>query len=95
MAQRVDHGTCGACRYWQLVSDKSADEYQSEGLCRRRAPVALPSKHVDYSDKAESAIEKGADDPGLLTAWPRTFEESDWCGDWEHRADLDGQPKVG
>jgi hypothetical protein len=56
---------------------------QDEGLCRRHAPTAIPSTEISYDGDPLSG------EPGLLAAWPRTCEETDWCGDFVVRADLD------
>jgi hypothetical protein len=76
--------SCGCCCYWVKVRDRSTEGYQSEGVCRRRAPIAIPSPHV-LDDGTDAAGETG-----LLTAWPRTFDESDWCGEYVCTADLRG-----
>ena len=88
----VDHGLCGACRYWQLAVDRSAEGYQDEGLCRRWAPIPVPSRDVDYGDShvQMAPIDKGGDSPGILVAWPRTCEE-DWCGEWVRSDRIAGQ----
>ena len=77
--------TCGTCVFWQLVSNRSDDGYQDEGLCRRRAPSAIPSTGI-CSDGQDMGGEQG-----LLTAWPRTFCESDWCGEWKVRGEYAGR----
>ena len=73
---RRKSGTCDPCTFWEQVVDRSDEGYQSEGLCRRRAPSAIPRPDVmhDGSDAGGSQ--------GMFAAWPRTFAESDWCGEW-------------
>lgn len=83
--------SCCACRFWELVRDRTEEGYQDEGLCRRQAPVAIGSPHVRYDGK-EGGADGGAD-VGLLTAWPRTFGDSDWCGEWQVATDLGGRSK--
>lgn len=78
---------CGTCAYWQIVTERSRDGYQDEGLCRRRAPVAMPSSDVAYDGT------DGGGQQGLAAAWPRTFAESDWCGDWRVLSDLGGRDR--
>lgn len=79
-----DRASCGSCAYWVLEHDKSDDGYQNEGICRRRAPVALPSVDVTSDGTSPGGVY------GLLAAWPRTFAE-DWCGDHGTRADYGGR----
>ena len=76
---------CGTCVFWQLATSRSDDGYQDEGLCRRRAPSAIPSTSI-CSDGQDMGGEQG-----LLTAWPRTFSESDWCGEWKVRGEYAGR----
>ncbi len=78
-------GTCFTCVWWQLVVDRSPEGYQDEGLCRRHPPVAVASPRI--SDAGTDAM--GA--PGFVAAWPRTFSESDWCGDYKTTADIAGR----
>ena len=66
--------SCGSCAYWTLEHDKSEEGLQDEGICHHRAPVAIPSADVNSDGSSPGGVY------GLLTAWPRTFEE-DWCGD--------------
>lgn len=87
----IDNGSCVTCRYWQHVVERSAEGYQDEGLCRRRAPSPVPSRDVDYG--ATAPIDKGGDSPGIVVAWPRTFEE-DWCGEWVRSDRIAGQVKA-
>ena len=78
---------CGTCVYWQLVTSRSADGYQDEGLCRRRAPSAIPSTGVCGDGQGVGG------EQGLLTAWPRTFSEGDWCGEWKVRGEYAGRSR--
>lgn len=79
-----DQASCGSCCYWQLVVDRSVDEMQNEGLCRRRAPVGFASRDVQ-ADGTDPSGERG-----LLVSWPRTFAEDDWCGEFTARGDFRG-----
>lgn len=79
---------CGTCSYWEKIADRSADECEDEGLCRRHAPVAIASVSMLY-DGTDASGEKGH-----LVAWPRTFADSDWCGDFALRADLLGRLRI-
>ena len=55
----------------------------------------MPSRDVDYgeTDVSTAPIDKGGDSPGILVAWPRTFEE-DWCGEWVRSDCIAGQVKA-
>lgn len=73
-----NRGNCGGCCFWSVQDvDDHDDDYQVEGICRRRAPVAIPSPEV--SDDGEDVRGRY----GLTAAWPRTFGETDWCGDYQ------------
>lgn len=78
---------CAHCVYWDMVADRSIEEYQNEGLCRRRAPVAVASGEVNDVGADESGR------AGAIAAWPRTFSESDWCGDYRGEDDVRGRYK--
>jgi hypothetical protein len=69
-------GTCVTCAHWELVVDRAGEGCQDEGLCRRRAPVAVPRPDIMYDGRDADGAQ------GMFTAWPRTFADSDWCGDW-------------
>jgi hypothetical protein len=75
-------GNCGSCVYWEKVHQE--DEMQAEGICRRRAPIGVPSEYIQDNGKDPSGKY------GLTTAWPRTFEEEDWCGEFVLKAFLGG-----
>ena len=77
--------TCGTCVYWQLVNSRSDEGYQDEGLCRRRAPAAIPSASVTYDGQDAGGQQ------ALLTAWPHTCGESDWCGEWRVHGEYAGR----
>jgi hypothetical protein len=79
---------CGTCAYWQIVAERSRDGYQDEGICRRRAPSAVPS--ADVCDQGEDA----GGGRGLSAAWPRTFAEDDWCGEYRVFTVLGGRERV-
>jgi hypothetical protein len=78
---------CFACRYWQQTGKENPD-YQNEGICRRNAPIAIGSTAIDGDGD-----EPTSDKRGLLAAWPRTFGESDWCGEWRPAKLHDGRSK--
>ncbi|NCY25076.1 MAG: hypothetical protein EBX37_09475 [Alphaproteobacteria bacterium] len=69
-------GSCETCTFWEQVVDRTYEGYQSEGLCRRRAPAAVPRPDVLHDGRDVDGAQ------GMFTAWPRTFAESDWCGEW-------------
>jgi len=70
-------GACGLCVYWDLIRERKDEGLQDEGLCRRRAPVAIASADIDFEGEDASGV------VGLLAAWPRTFG-LDWCGDYRY-----------
>ena len=49
---------CHQCRYWEQLGEM--------GLCRRRAPRAVPTF--------------GGDDDEMRARWPET-DHNDWCGE--------------
>lgn len=77
-------GSCYTCMFWQLVIERDFMEFQDEGICRRQAPVAIPSRSVSDAGEDEEGLQ------GLVTAWPRTFQE-DWCGEYRAAADVRGR----
>ena len=77
----MNGGLCETCEFW-FFDAKKDEGFQREGVCRRRAPVAIPSELVDG---AGDGIEGKQ---GLTAAWPRTFEE-DFCGDHVLRREHD------
>lgn len=77
-------GACGCCAYFEREKPVE-DGYQEEGICRRRAPVAIASKIVDRSGESAERIY------GHIAAWPRVFGETDWCGDYVVKRDLGGR----
>ena len=81
------NGNCCHCVYWQMVLQRSELGLQDEGLCRRRAPSAIPCSHLN-TDGQDATGEQG-----LLTAWPRTFGESDWCGDYKAQGKFGGRER--
>ena len=81
------NGNCCHCVYWQMVLDRSGEGYQDEGLCRRRAPSAIPCGRLN-TDGQDATGEQG-----MLAAWPRTFGESDWCGDFKVRGEFGGRER--
>ena len=84
---RRRHGTCETCAFWELVVDRTGEGYQSEGLCRRRAPAATPRPDVTYRGTDAAGAQ------GMFAAWPRTFAESDWCGEWSVVVERGGRCK--
>lgn len=82
-------GHCGGCFYWDIENDRSGDGYQDEGVCRKRSPSPIPSDKINYLGE-----NKNRDSPGYFVAWPITFGESDWCGEFVVDPDLAGKPKV-
>ena len=70
------HGTCETCAFWEMVVDRREEGYQSEGLCRRSAPTATPRPDIIHDGRDAAGAH------GMFAAWPRTFAESDWCGEW-------------
>lgn len=85
---RPDKGCCAVCRFWETTANREAEGYQNEGICRRRAPIGIPTLLVDESGMARNDTTYGA-----TVGWPKTFEE-DWCGEWECRSDLRGKYKT-
>jgi hypothetical protein len=80
-------GSCWTCVFWQNVPiDRPFTDFQEEGLCRRRAPTGIPSRSVSDAGEDETGIQ------GLVTAWPRTFQE-DWCGEYRAACDVRGRDK--
>jgi hypothetical protein len=77
-------GSCGTCFYWEPLEEIQPD-YQVEGLCRRRAPLATPSSTVQANGESPDGR------VGCLARWPRTFAESDWCGEFVVSPDLTGR----
>lgn len=71
--------SCAFCTYWQLVVERSGEGFQDEGICRYNPPIAIPS--IELSEKGDDP----SGDRGVLTAWPRTFSESDWCSKYRSR----------
>lgn len=82
---RRRRGTCETCAFWELVVDRTGEGYQNEGLCRRRAPTATPRPDVTYRGTDAAGAQ------GMFTAWPRTFAESDWCGEWSVVVEFGGR----
>lgn len=80
-------GTCCDCVFWQIVLNRSIEGFQDEGLCRRRAPAAIPCSRLS-TDGQDATGEQG-----MLAAWPRTFGESDWCGDYKVRGEFGGRER--
>lgn len=78
------YGACGECAFWDkalsLVQRRDEDRMQHEGLCRRGPPMAMPSPLV-----ADDGMLAANGEEGMLVLWPRTFAESDWCGEWRSR----------
>lgn len=70
-------GDCQSCAFWQLTADRTAEGYQNEGICRRHPPIAMPSTQIDPLGHTP------AGGVGLIVAWPRTFGEEDWCGEYQ------------
>lgn len=87
--RRSQHfGACGQCVFWEARDDSArlaGEGYQAEGLCRRHPPVAIPSSKV----QADGSDADG--DVGCLARWPRTFAESDWCGEFSALAEVAGR----
>ena len=81
-------GTCETCAFWEQVVDRSDEGCQSEGLCRKRAPSATPRPDVHDGRDAGGA-------QGMFAAWPRTFAESDWCGEWTVISEFGGRQCLG
>ena len=81
----VRGGACGCCAYWDRVAVRGDEGFQDEGLCRRHPPVAIPSLEVGDNGNDPTGVR------GLIAAWPRTFGESDWCGEYHGTFDLAGR----
>jgi len=79
-------GACAECVFWERVAER--DYWQDEGVCRRRAPTAVPSSAIADDGEAKDGHY------GLLAAWPRTFAETDWCGEFVCRDDVAGRDKT-
>ncbi len=80
--------TCGECAYWERTRSRDAEQMEDEGLCRRRAPVAIGSADILPDGQGAEGI------AGLLAAWPRTFQDADWCGDFRQKVhDSDPDPR--
>lgn len=80
-------GSCYTCIFWQKLLDRDDWDFQSEGICRRNAPVPIPSRSVSDAGEDEEGFQ------GLITAWPRTFADSDWCGQYRTASDVRGREK--
>jgi hypothetical protein len=83
----VSKENCCTCLYWQMVKNRSAEGFQDEGLCRRNPPVAIPHTKLLSDGAGPDGVE------GMLCAWPRTFGESDWCGEWKCHPEYAGRYK--
>lgn len=81
------YGACGTCGYWQLVKSRNEEGYEDEGVCRRRSPIGVPSPDLMQDGRDESGVY------GMTVAWPRTFAESDWCGEFKIAEDIRGKEK--
>ena len=78
---------CEHCVYWErLELERPFIEAQDEGLCRRQAPIAIPSRSISDAGEDDGGVQ------GLIAAWPRTFQE-DWCGEYRCVSDLRGRGK--
>ena len=88
MVPRRRHGTCETCAFWERIVDREQEGCQSEGLCRRRAPSATPRPDIIYDGRDADGAH------GMFAAWPRTFAESDWCGEWTVFSEYGGRPRL-
>lgn len=83
-------GSCLTCCYFELTRERTKWEgYQDEGICRRNAPIAIPSTFVTDNGTDPSG------EYGILAAWPRVFAEADWCGQYQAEKDFRGRPGKG
>lgn len=81
-------GACGTCYFWELQNERTGEGYQNEGVCRKRPPSPIPSDKINFLGENENR-----DGPGYFVAWPITFEESDWCGEFVVNPEWGGKPK--
>ena len=78
---------CGDCCYWSSMNNSS-------GLCRIRAPQAVPSVRVQahpVCEGVEAAVPVAVYKVlrGTLAIWPHTGSE-DWCGEFHQGTRLGG-----
>lgn len=71
--------TCGTCRFWLW---NGLEEYDFEGTCRRRAPVAID---VDPGDRHDG----GNIDPFAPGRFPFMNADNAGCGEHEPAATLE------
>src|SRR5690348_4774080 len=73
---RPKEASCLACEFWELILSRHEEGFQDEGLCRRNAPMPISSERIGGDGTAQDGTE------GWFVAWPRTFAQSDWCGQY-------------